>query len=34
VASVNADTALAPKGATGWGVMALDRMIRDGYEAE
>lgn len=34
VASVKADTALAPKGATGWGVMALDRMIRDGYEAE
>ena len=23
----------APKGASGWGVMALDRMIRDGYEA-
>ena len=34
VASVKADTALAPKGATGWGVMALDRMIRDGYEVE
>ena len=34
VASVKADTALSPKGATGWGVMALDRMIRDGYEAE
>ena len=26
------ETALAPKGATGWGVMALNRMIRDGYE--
>lgn len=26
------ETDLAPKGATGWGVMALDRMIRDGYE--
>src|SRR6056297_3256859 len=23
---------LAPKGASGWGVLALDRMIRDGYE--
>ena len=23
---------LAPSGATGWGVLALDRMIRDGYE--
>ena len=27
------DTQLAPKGATGWGVLALDRMIRDAYEA-
>ncbi|MCB1369205.1 MAG: leucyl aminopeptidase [Rhodobacteraceae bacterium] len=26
-------TDLAPKGATGWGVMALDRMIRDNYES-
>lgn len=26
-------TALAPKGATGWGVQALDRLIRDRYEA-
>ncbi|NJM82015.1 MAG: leucyl aminopeptidase [Tabrizicola sp.] len=26
------DTSLAPKGATGWGVMALDRMIRDRFE--
>ena len=26
-------TTLAPKGATGWGVMTLDRMIRDGFEA-
>ncbi len=26
------DTALAPKGATGWGVLALDRLIRDRYE--
>jgi leucyl aminopeptidase len=23
---------LAPKGATGWGVLALDRLVRDGYE--
>jgi leucyl aminopeptidase len=34
VAKVTTETALAPKGATGWGVLALDRMIRDGYEAE
>ena len=27
-------TTLAPKGATGWGVMTLDRMIRDGFEAK
>lgn len=33
VASVKSDTTLAPKGATGWGVMALDRLIRDRYEA-
>jgi leucyl aminopeptidase len=26
------DTALAPKGATGWGVMALDRLTRDRFE--
>ena len=32
VASVSKPTAMAPKGATGWGVMALDRMIRDGFE--
>ncbi|MBV0890558.1 leucyl aminopeptidase [Paracoccus sp. Z118] len=25
-------TTLAPKGATGWGVMTLDRLIRDGFE--
>jgi len=31
-ASVKSDTMLAPKGATGWGVMALDRLVRDGYE--
>jgi leucyl aminopeptidase len=27
------ETTLAPKGASGWGVMTLDRLIRDGYEA-
>jgi leucyl aminopeptidase len=32
VASVKTDTMLAPKGATGWGVMALDRLIRDQFE--
>jgi leucyl aminopeptidase len=31
-ALVRADTAFAPKGATGWGVRALDRLIRDRYE--
>jgi leucyl aminopeptidase len=31
-AYTKADTALAPKGATGWGVMALNRLIRDRYE--
>jgi len=31
-ALVKSDTTLAPKGATGWGVMALDRMIRDMFE--
>ena len=31
-ALLKADSALAPKGATGWGVLALDRMIRDRYE--
>jgi len=32
VASVKSDTALAPKGATGWGVLALDRLVRDRFE--
>ncbi|PWE34163.1 leucyl aminopeptidase [Maritimibacter sp. 55A14] len=32
-ALVKEDTALAPKGATGWGVRALDRLIRDRYES-
>jgi len=31
-ALLKADTALAPKGATGWGVMALNRLIRDSFE--
>ena len=26
------DAALAPKGATGWGVMTLDRLVRDRFE--
>ncbi|PVA08129.1 leucyl aminopeptidase [Thalassorhabdomicrobium marinisediminis] len=34
VASVKEDTVLAPKGATGWGVAALNRLISDTYEAE
>ncbi|MEL6621133.1 MAG: leucyl aminopeptidase, partial [Pseudomonadota bacterium] len=32
VASVKSETALAPKGATGWGVMALNRLVADRYE--
>jgi leucyl aminopeptidase len=32
VASVKAATAFAPKGATGWGVRALDRLVRDRFE--
>lgn len=33
VASLKSESAYAPKGATGWGVMALDRLIRDMYES-
>ncbi len=33
VASVKSETALAPAGATGWGVMALNRLIADKYES-
>ena len=33
VASVAQETALAPAGATGWGVMALNRLIADRYES-
>ncbi|MFU8824005.1 leucyl aminopeptidase [Yoonia sp.] len=32
VAHVTSDTAFAPAGATGWGVMALNRLIADQYE--
>ncbi|SEW06880.1 leucyl aminopeptidase [Cognatiyoonia koreensis] len=32
VASVKSETTFAPKGATGWGVMALNRLIADMYE--
>jgi leucyl aminopeptidase len=31
---LKADTTFAPKGATGWGVMALDRLIRDRFEKD
>ncbi len=34
VAQDTKETALAAKGATGWGVMALDRLVRDKFEAE
>jgi leucyl aminopeptidase len=33
-ASVKKETALAPAGATGWGVMALNRLIADKYERD
>jgi leucyl aminopeptidase len=33
VALLKTETVLAPKGATGWGVMALNRMIADRFEA-
>ncbi|NEX45128.1 leucyl aminopeptidase [Pseudotabrizicola algicola] len=33
-ALLKSDSTLAPKGATGWGVMALDRLIRDRFEAK
>lgn len=32
VALLSTDSMLAPKGATGWGVMALDRLIRERFE--
>jgi leucyl aminopeptidase len=31
-ASLKSESALAPKGATGWGVMALNRLVADRYE--
>ena len=34
VAHVKSATAMAPKGATGWGVAALDQLVRAQYEAE
>jgi leucyl aminopeptidase len=34
VASVKSETALAPTGATGWGVASLNRLISDLYETE
>ena len=34
VASVSSGTDLSPAGATGWGVRALDRLVRDGYETD
>ncbi|SMX36743.1 leucyl aminopeptidase [Maliponia aquimaris] len=34
VAQVTTDGALAPKGATGWGVLALDRLVRDRFEKD
>ncbi|MFN4153258.1 MAG: leucyl aminopeptidase [Paracoccaceae bacterium] len=33
-ALLKAESTLAPKGATGWGVMALDRLIRDRFEVK
>lgn len=33
-ALLKADSTLAPRGATGWGVMALNRLIRDQFEAK
>lgn len=33
VAHVKEDTAYAPAGATGWGVLALNRLVRDAFEA-
>jgi leucyl aminopeptidase len=33
VAKPASEPALAPKGASGWGVLALDRLVRDRFEA-
>ncbi len=32
MASTKSETSLAPKGGSGWGVLALNRLIADGYE--
>ncbi|MEX0350023.1 MAG: leucyl aminopeptidase [Paracoccaceae bacterium] len=34
VASVKGETSYAPKGATGWGVMALSRLVQDKFEQD
>lgn len=34
VASVKTDTAFAPKGATGWGVAALNRLVQSSFESD
>ena len=34
VASLKGEGPMSPKGATGWGVLALDRMVADGFEGE
>ncbi|MFD1156476.1 leucyl aminopeptidase [Roseovarius aestuarii] len=34
VASVKSETKYSPKGATGWGVMALNRLVADCYEGD
>ncbi|MGX0901805.1 leucyl aminopeptidase [Roseovarius sp. MBR-79] len=34
VASVGAETTYAPKGASGWGVMTLDRLVREMFETD
>jgi leucyl aminopeptidase len=34
VTLAKSDGPLWPKGATGWGVMTLDRLVRDRYEAK
>jgi leucyl aminopeptidase len=34
VAALKSDSTLAPKGATGWGVMTLNRLIADRYEVK
>ncbi len=34
MASVKSDTTLAPKGATGWGVLSLNRLVADRFETK